>query len=52
MMENAFNIDSFFGKMMPSFGKNMMSRFNPQENEVIEQIVSKFEQKVLKLINN
>ena len=40
MMENAFNIDSFFGKMVPNFGKNIMSRFNPEENEVIEQIVS------------
>merc|ERR1712025_1152212 len=38
MMENAFNIDSFFGKMVPNFGKNIMSRFNPEENEVIEQI--------------
>merc|ERR1711937_55614 len=38
MMENAFNIDSFFGKMVPNFGKNIISRFNPEENEVIEQI--------------
>merc|ERR1711970_94723 len=38
MMENAFNIDSIFGKMMPSF-PNMFDRFqvNPDQ-EVIEQV--------------
>merc|ERR1712050_70464 len=37
MMENAFNVDSIFGKMkLPTFGSNIFGRFG-FENEAIEE---------------